>query len=107
MKGRTLPGPIVTNAKPGESAHNWGCASDWALVDAKGAFAWPPSHDKVWNEYADAVEKLGLKWGGTFKRLVDNPHNELSLTCPWSMVMNIHQVRGREAADKFIVSMMK
>ena len=26
--GRSRPGPIVTNAKPGQSAHNWGLGAD-------------------------------------------------------------------------------
>ena len=31
-KGRTQPGPKVTNAPPESSAHNWGCAADFVFV---------------------------------------------------------------------------
>jgi len=34
--GRSRPGPIVTNAKPGQSAHNWGLGADLVgKVDGK------------------------------------------------------------------------
>jgi peptidoglycan LD-endopeptidase CwlK len=34
-QGRTLPGKIVTNARGGDSLHNFGLASDWVL-DGQG-----------------------------------------------------------------------
>lgn len=31
-QGRTTPGPIVSNATPGNSIHNWGCAFDVGIL---------------------------------------------------------------------------
>ena len=68
-QGRTHPGPIVTDAKPGESFHQYRVAFDWCLlVDGK----------PVWNDpqgYAECgalAKTLGLDWAGdwvSFKEL--------------------------------------
>lgn len=57
--GRSRPGPIVTNAKPGQSAHNWGLAADLvAKVDGK----WSWDEKKVpYKKLVALYEKIGLK----------------------------------------------
>lgn len=70
-KGRTLPGPIVTNARPGQSAHNHGMAFDFCFA---GAMPYPPPEDIRWNQAGEIGEKLGLEWGGRWKTLQDRPH---------------------------------
>ena len=45
-QGRTAPGPRVTNAKPGTSAHNYGLAIDIVPV-VNGKPDWN-GHDEVW-----------------------------------------------------------
>ena len=64
-KGRTVPGKIVTNAKPGYSWHNFGRAYDVAIV-VNGAILWDsPKYAQV-----GAIGKaLGLTWGGDFKSI--------------------------------------
>lgn len=78
-KGRTEPGNIVTNAKPGYSYHNYGLAFDVALVidgkvnyDAKVDV----DHDTMsdYEEVGFYGEEIGLEWGGRFKTIVDLPH---------------------------------
>src|SRR5690606_12092414 len=39
-QGRDRPGRVVTNARAGESAHNYGCASDWTVWRG-GQPLWP------------------------------------------------------------------
>ena len=75
-KGRKTPGPIVTNARPGESYHNYGLAVD--------------IHTRVgstinFNDVAEANirgpvgTELGLMWGGNFAgNFKDRPHFQLS-----------------------------
>lgn len=49
-QGRTMPGPIVTHAKPGDSAHNWGLAIDVALQTPTG-LSWDyarPEWQSLW-----------------------------------------------------------
>lgn len=72
-EGRTAPGGIVTNARGGESAHNFGCATDWTIFE-NGQPKWLHKEDVLWEEYQTAVWKAGLKWGGDFG---DVDHNEL------------------------------
>jgi peptidoglycan L-alanyl-D-glutamate endopeptidase CwlK len=72
-KGRTAPGPKVTNARPGSSWHNFGLAYDLTLFQG--------DKNPVWDHPAYAVagrigKDLGLRWGGEFKTLVDRPHFE-------------------------------
>ena len=69
-QGRWAPGQIVTNARGGDSYHNWGLAFDAA----------PFEQGKMTNDVAKFKqmgalgEQAGLKWGGTFRALVDYPH---------------------------------
>jgi peptidoglycan L-alanyl-D-glutamate endopeptidase CwlK len=71
-KGRTLPGAIVTNAKPGSSAHNYGMAFDVAFVGKKPY----PSDTSLWEAVGQAGEAVGLAWGGRWRRIKDYPHFE-------------------------------
>ena len=71
-KGRTEPGPIVTNAKPGYSWHNFGLAFDVAFLTPEGKITW----DGPWDALGKLGEELGLIWGGNFKKLKDRPHFE-------------------------------
>ena len=76
--GRTKPGNIVTNAKGGQSYHNWGLAIDIVLLydkDSNGTFevaSWDVNDDfmKVVNHF----KKCGWEWGGDWKKFKDTPH---------------------------------
>ena len=69
-QGRTRPGKIVTNAKSGESWHNYRCAIDVVpLINGKPN--WDGS-DPIWQVIGELGEKAGLEWAGrwrTFKEL--------------------------------------
>ena len=69
--GRTKKGTKVTNAKGGQSFHNFRVAYDVVpLVDGKAAWN---RHD-LFDKAGKIGESLGLEWGGRFKKLVDKPH---------------------------------
>lgn len=70
-KGRTTPGNIVTNAKYGDSMHNYGVAFDVAFIK-NGKPSWSNQHP--WNLLGEVGESLGLEWGGRWKSLNDRPH---------------------------------
>ena len=73
-QGRSKPGQIVSNAKGGQSAHNFGCAID--IVPLKdGAADWnaPAS---VWHRLGEIGKSCGLVWGGEFHSIKDLPHFE-------------------------------
>lgn len=99
-KGRSLAGDVVTYSKAGESAHNYGCASDWTIWE-KGKPIWPDSTSKEWFIYEDACYKVGLKWGGSFGH-IDCPHNELKISVRWPKVAIIFTSSGMVAAHQFI-----
>ena len=69
-QGRTRPGKVVTNAKSGESWHNYRCAIDVVpLVNGKPN--WDGS-DPIWEVIGELGEQAGLEWAGrwrTFKEL--------------------------------------
>ncbi len=74
-QGRTKTGQIVTNARGGESYHNYGCAADLCFV--KEGYNAP---DSMWKIYALVAQSHGLEagyfWTGGF---VDKPHIEMKL----------------------------
>lgn len=76
-QGRTLPGPIVTKAKPGQSPHNYGMAFDICFA---GKQPYPPEDDPRWLTLGQLGEELGLSWGGPNGKgdrfTSDRPHFE-------------------------------
>lgn len=103
-QGRIEPGAIVTNAKAGESAHNYGCATDWTYF-YKGTLVWLKKEDPLWQEYLHAVTKVGLRPGAEFG---DVDHNELRLNCDWPHVLLAYNAGNmRSAQDKIAESLVQ
>lgn len=70
-KGRTAPGPRVTNAGPGRSFHNHRVAFDFVpIVDGKAVW----NDDHLWAQCGMIGESLGLEWGGGWQSFPDKPH---------------------------------
>jgi len=70
-KGRSAPGPIVSNAKSGESLHNYKPALAFdVFFTVDGKYSDDPQLYKALGELAPSV---GLEWGGTWKH-PDMPH---------------------------------
>lgn len=66
---------IVTHSLPGESWHHWGEAVDM-YIDKKGKPDW--NDVEGYQIYRAEAEKLGLTSGGSFKKLVEPVHIQLS-----------------------------
>ena len=80
--GRSKPGKIVTNAKPGESYHNYGLSVDICLIiDGKEA-SWDMindfDHDSIadWMEVVSVFDKHGWSWYGRNTRFPEAAHFE-------------------------------
>lgn len=73
--GRTKPGKIVTNAKPGYSYHNYGLAIDFCLL-RNGRAVWTVDDD--WRTVAQLAKGLGFEWGGDWKGFKDYPHLQMT-----------------------------
>ncbi len=97
-QGRTAPGRIVTNAKPGQSKHNATTASGAPAAEAfdvvplrHGKPVWGTSGDgidddpsddhaddrEVWERVGAHGEAVGLKWAGRWVKFKEYPHFEV------------------------------
>ena len=74
-QGRTAPGKKVTNAKGGQSPHNFGLAFDFCPLNKAGGLDWN-APKSVWTKVGEIAESHGMTWGGRFKTLLDLPHVE-------------------------------
>jgi peptidoglycan LD-endopeptidase CwlK len=91
-QGRTLPGKIVTNARGGDSFHNYGLAADYVLdgspekpdIQWSGDIKSDLNHDgrNDWLQMAEIAVSCGLEAGYFWKRFPDAPHvqNRYGLT---------------------------
>lgn len=78
LRGRELPGPIVTNADAGHSFHNFRCAYDvvpvvagkpfWTSRDASGILT------PEWQIIVDCGKEAGLEWAGEWKTFKEEAH---------------------------------
>ncbi|MFF2496910.1 peptidoglycan-binding protein [Peribacillus sp. NPDC058075] len=72
-----LAKPIVTNAKPGQSYHNFGLAIDFFIVSEDGKRAiW--TVNAKWQRVAAIGKDLGFEWGGDWSSFKDYPHLEMT-----------------------------
>jgi len=77
-KGRSAPGPIVTNAQAGYSWHNFGVGWDFVVFDANGQPQW---NSPLMACCGRIAESLGLEWGGHWTGFQDIPHIQLKTGC--------------------------
>ena len=82
-QGRSSSGNIVTNARGGESYHNYGLAIDFALRTPSGEIVWDMERDDNgngkadWMEVVDLAKELGFTWGGDWTSFPDYPHLQM------------------------------
>ncbi len=80
-QGRITPGRKITNAKGGQSIHNYGFAVDICLI-IDGKASWETAKDWDNDQVADWYECVkifalhGWEWGGNWKTFKDMPHFE-------------------------------
>ncbi|RNL50760.1 M15 family metallopeptidase [Pedobacter jejuensis] len=92
-KSKSKPmGNIVTNAKAGQSIHNYGLAFDIALViDGKEA-SWDTVKDwdadgiADWMECVKIAKANGWEWGGDWKTFQDEPHFQYDFGYSWQQL---------------------
>jgi len=70
-QGRTLPGKKVTNAKAGQSFHNWKVAFDFCpIVDGKARW----DDTALFTQCGEIAEALGLEWAGRWVKFKELAH---------------------------------
>ncbi|WP_193214949.1 M15 family metallopeptidase [Luteolibacter marinus] len=98
-QGRTKPGAKVTNAKGGQSNHNFGIAAD-AGVFLAGAYLDGGNKSqqqlaaKVHRACSEHAATCGLEWGGSWKSLTDLPHYEVATGLTMATKRKLYQAEG-------------
>ncbi|QGZ15859.1 M15 family metallopeptidase [Elizabethkingia phage TCUEAP1] len=104
-QGRTKVGKKVTDAKGGQSVHNYGFAVDFVLIiDGKTA-AWDIVKDfnrdgkSDWLQVAEVFKRGGWEWGGDWKSFKDYPHFQKKGFGNWREL----QLKKRDASGYIII----
>lgn len=80
FQGRTAPGPVVTNARPGKSNHNFGIAIDFCPdKDLTKAGLQPDYSLASYELLASEAEKLDLESALRWKSFREGPHIQLPI----------------------------
>jgi peptidoglycan L-alanyl-D-glutamate endopeptidase CwlK len=97
-QGRTAPGKIITKAPPGSSFHNFGLAVDFGVFrDKKYLDGSDPKTASAMHKAAGELAKEhGLRWGGHFRSIVDEPHFELDTP------LSLSQLRDRKKVGEWV-----
>lgn len=96
-QGRTLPGKIVSNAKPGSSFHQYGCAVDFCLLHSDGSVSFSMSEDlnknklSDWKEVVNIFKSHGWSWGGDWVHSKDTPHFEKTFGHTWQDMLKLKE----------------
>lgn len=70
-QGRTTPGAKVTNAKGGQSFHNWKVAFDFVpLVNGKAQW----QDTRTFKKCGEIAESVGMEWAGRWKSFPELAH---------------------------------
>jgi peptidoglycan L-alanyl-D-glutamate endopeptidase CwlK len=86
-QGRTAPGKRVTNAKAGQSYHNYRCAFDFVPI-VNGKAAWNDS--ALFERCGKIAESVGLEWAGRWTRFREAAH------CQYTGGLTLAQLQAGE-----------
>lgn len=87
-QGRTKPGIIVTNAKGGQSYHQFGLSCDYVFINEKGDWTWDGNYKK----FGKIVASMKFwTWGGSWLQLPDQPHVEKNYGIALATLDQIHK----------------
>jgi peptidoglycan L-alanyl-D-glutamate endopeptidase CwlK len=104
-----LQKPKVTNAKGGQSYHNYGLAIDIVLLidkDNNGSYetaSWDTKNDfdgdqkSDWQEIVSIFKRYGWEWGGSWATFPDMPH--FQKTFGYSIVQ-LQELHKKQVANK-------
>jgi hypothetical protein len=104
-QGRTAPGKIITQAKGGQSPHNFAIALDWALDKDPNKPGLQPSW--VYDDYkilAEEAKKLDME-AGFYWKFQDPPHVQLPVSkhgIKWADLDAVYKQGGYPAVFKYL-----
>lgn len=100
-QGRTKPGQIVSNAKPGQSYHNYALALDFHL-QVNGRDVWDQDNPN-WMTVVNIFKAHGFTWGGDFAgSFKDYPHLENNLGYNWRALLALHKAGDFIAGTEYV-----
>lgn len=85
-------GNIVTNAKAGQSIHNYGLALDFVLIIDGKDTSWNMVRDydedgrSDWMEVVNVFKANGWEWGGDWASFKDGPHLQFDFGYTWQQL---------------------
>ncbi|MCX2486614.1 M15 family metallopeptidase [Pedobacter sp. MR2016-24] len=92
-------GNIVTNAKAGQSYHNYGLALDFCLqIDGKTSWG----IDENWLLVIEIFKKHGFESGNDWKKFKDAPHLEMRMGNHWKQLLILHN-SGKIDKDGYVI----
>ncbi len=93
-QGRTTKGKKVTNARGGQSNHNFGLAID--VVEVKnGNIDWN-EQEIVLPKIAPIGKKWGFNWGGDWRSIKDKPHFEMMFGKSLTELRSLYEANGKD-----------
>jgi len=98
-QGRTTKGSIVTNAKAGQSIHNYSLALDFVIMK-DNKMNWTVDED--WMTVVNIFKKHGWSWGGDWKSFKDYPHLEKTLGHKWQDLL-VSKNAGKVDKDGYVI----
>lgn len=84
----------VTNARGGQSFHNFGLAIDFCLIIDGTAVSWDMKKDwdadgiADWTEVVNIFKKYGYQWGGNWISTKDYPHFQKTFGYTWQQLLD-------------------
>jgi len=100
--------PKVTNAKGGDSIHNYGLAIDIVLIINGKEASWDTKKDwdkdqqSDWMEVVQVFKKAGYSWGGDWRTFKDMPHFEKTKGLTLQQIKTKHKNKDFITGTNFI-----
>jgi peptidoglycan L-alanyl-D-glutamate endopeptidase CwlK len=98
----------VTQAKGGQSIHNYGLAIDILLILDGSSASWDTAKDfdkdgkSDWIEVINIFKSHGWSWGGDWKSFKDYPHVEKSFGLTWKQLLAMKNA-GKVDKDGYVL----
>lgn len=113
-QGRTTSGNKVTNARGGQSYHNFRLAVDLWPVNDRGSVLWKHPSGREWNKTDGIWQDIGragravggLRWGGDFTTILDLPHWELPIPLTLAQLREAYAAGGEPGVDQAVSSVL-
>lgn len=98
----------VTNAKGGQSVHNYGLALDIVLIKDNKTASWEDNIDfdkdgkADWMEVVSILKTNGWEWGGDWKSFKDKPHFQKDFGYTWKQLLEKYNSKDFISGTQYV-----